>query len=189
MLLQTLGGIGTNVNVNNVKLYEAMFLVDSAKAAADWAGIEKATRNIFERSGAELLSLRKWDERQLTYAIKGLRRGTYILTYFRVNSLRVKDIERDIQLSETFMRALILTAEGRETEMKKETPLMIVERLGGRPEHVEAVPAAKKDDAAGGKGVEEAVVDVVDVLADIEAEDDVAEASIDLLDIDEEAAE
>ena len=38
------------------KLYEAMFLVDSAHAAADWDGVNETIKNILERAEAEIVS-------------------------------------------------------------------------------------------------------------------------------------
>jgi small subunit ribosomal protein S6 len=93
------------------KLYEAMFLVDQGEAATDWEGVTAAIKSILEKAGAEIVLLEKWGERKLAYEIKGRGKGTYILCYFRVVGSRIRDIERDIQLSERIMRALILCVE------------------------------------------------------------------------------
>ena len=92
------------------KLYEAMFLVDSAQAS-DFDATIAAIRNILERAEAEIVSIEKWDERKLAYEIKGKTRGTYFLCYFRAEGSRIRDIERDVKLSERIMRVLILSAE------------------------------------------------------------------------------
>ena len=111
------------------KLYEAMFLVDSAQAASDWEGVNKAIRTILERAGAEIVSMRKWDERKLTYEIQRHSRGTYILCYFRAGGEKIRDIERDVQLSERIVRVLILSAEAMsQADIEKETPLMQAEK-------------------------------------------------------------
>ncbi len=105
------------------KLYEGMFLVDSSKAGADWDGIIAAIRTILEKAGAEIDSIRKWDDRRLAYDIKGKSRGTYILSYFRVDGGRIKDIEKAVRLSEKIMRVLILSAERLSQEdIEKDTP-------------------------------------------------------------------
>jgi small subunit ribosomal protein S6 len=96
------------------KLYEAMFLVDSAEATTDWDGITAAIKNILEKASAEIVSIRKWDDRKLAYEINGKGKGTYILCYFRAEGSKLRDVERDIQLSERIMRALILCAEHRQ---------------------------------------------------------------------------
>jgi small subunit ribosomal protein S6 len=92
------------------KLYEAMFLVDSQQAA-DWDEINKTIKNILNRSEAEIVSIKKWDERKLAYEIRGQSRGTYILCYFRADGGKIKTIEKDVRLSERIMRVLILNAE------------------------------------------------------------------------------
>jgi small subunit ribosomal protein S6 len=92
------------------RLYEAMFLVDSA-LATDWDGIIKTIKDILSRVNAEIVSLDKWSERKLTYEIEHKSRGTYILCYFRADSSRIKEIERAAQLSERIMRVLILSVD------------------------------------------------------------------------------
>ena len=124
--------------VNNKKLYEAMFLVDSAEAASDWEGINKLITSILERAGAEIISLKKWDERKLAYTIKKQIRGTYILCYFRVDGGKIKDIERDVRLSERIMRVLILKAEHlTEQDIEKETPATKIENQSGQTTETE----------------------------------------------------
>lgn len=98
------------------KLYEAMFLVDSGEAATDWDGINATIKNILEKAGAEIVSMRKWDERKLAYPINGKGKGTYILCYFKAEGSKLQGIEKDIQLSGRIMRALILCAENRPVE-------------------------------------------------------------------------
>ena len=133
------------------KLYEAMFLVDSAEAA-DLDAVITAIKNILEKAEAEIVSIKKWDERKLAYEINGKTRGTYILCYFRAEGGRIQDIERDVQLSERIMRVLILSAEhikqedierdpilqkNRKRGTRKDTPVMRAEKHGQRISQVE----------------------------------------------------
>jgi small subunit ribosomal protein S6 len=126
------------------KLYEAMFLVDSAEAA-DWDAVITTIKNILEKAEAEIVSIKKWDERKLAYEINGKTRGTYILCYFRAEGGRIQDIERDVQLSERIMRVLILSAEhitqedierdpilqkDSKTETQRDTPVTRAEKHG-----------------------------------------------------------
>ncbi|MHC4059994.1 MAG: 30S ribosomal protein S6 [Planctomycetota bacterium] len=96
------------------KLYEAMFLVDPAQAASDWDGVETLIRNIFKRAETEVVSIKKWGDRNLAYEIDGKSKGVYVLCYFKGDGKKNRDIERDVQLSEQVMRVLILCAEGRD---------------------------------------------------------------------------
>jgi len=133
------------------KLYEGMFLVDSAQAAADWDGVVSTIRTILERAQAEIVSLRKWDERKLVYDIGGKSRGTYILSYFKAEGSRIRDIERDVQLSEKIMRALVLNAEsaygGTPKDIEKETPAIKAEKDKGKQESVEETVSTGSADA------------------------------------------
>jgi small subunit ribosomal protein S6 len=99
------------------RLYEGMFLVDSAQATADWEGTLSVINTILQRADAEVVAMRKWQERKLAYDIDHKSRGTYILCYFKVDGPRISGIEKDVLLSEKVMRALILTTEKRPAEM------------------------------------------------------------------------
>ena len=111
------------------KLYEGMFLVDSALTGADWDGIIAAIRTILERTEAEIVSIRKWDDRRLAYEINRKTRGTYILCYFRTDGEKIQDIEKAVQLSEQIMRVLILSTEQLTTgDIEKDTPATKVEK-------------------------------------------------------------
>jgi small subunit ribosomal protein S6 len=93
------------------KLYEGMFLVDSALAASDWDGINEKIKGILEKFGAEIVSMKKWDERKLAYPVKGKSRGTYILVFFRIEGPKISEIERAVRLTEDITRVLILAVE------------------------------------------------------------------------------
>ena len=90
------------------RLYEGMFLVDSALATADWEGTLAFVENILKRADAEVVVIRKWGERKLAYDIEHKSRGTYILAYFKADGRRIAGIEKDVLLSEKIMRVLIL---------------------------------------------------------------------------------
>lgn len=128
-------------------LYEGMFLVDSAEAAADWDAVVTTIRNVLERAEAEIVSIRKWDERRLVYKINGKTRGTYILCYFRVAGTRIQEIERNIQLSMAIWRVLILNTEQQtEADIEKETPAMLVEKQQLAESAAESAPLKQSDD-------------------------------------------
>ena len=130
------------------KLYEAMFLVDSGKAASDWDGVQELLKNVLQRAEAEVVSIRKWDERRLAYEIRGHSRGTYVLCYFRADGRRNADIERNVQLSEQIIRVLILCADHVKPEdIDKDTPATLTEQDRPKVETIEALekPAGQED--------------------------------------------
>ena len=90
--------------------YEAMFLIGQA-AAADLASSIEHIKEILGRGHAELIAMRKWDERRLAFEIKKQKRGLYILTYFTAPNTSITHIERDCNLSEKILRVMILRAD------------------------------------------------------------------------------
>ena len=93
------------------KLYEGLFLMNQQAISGDLNATLDVVRDMLERAGAEILSLRKWDERRLAYPVKGQKRGTYVLTLFRVNPVQIANIERDCNLSDEVLRELMTRAD------------------------------------------------------------------------------
>jgi small subunit ribosomal protein S6 len=120
------------------KLYEGMFLLDAGNP--DFEATSAPLKTVLARSGAELLAAKPWDERRLAYEVLGRKRGLYVLTYFRVDPLKVAEIEHDCQLDERILRALILRRETiKQEEIDAATPI-----TGAPPREIEpvVVPAA-----------------------------------------------
>ncbi|HLO40690.1 MAG TPA: 30S ribosomal protein S6 [Phycisphaerales bacterium] len=90
--------------------YEAMFLLSQA-VAADLGGAVDHIKDILGRGQAEILAMRKWDDRRLAYEIDGQKRGVYILVYFKAPNDQLGHIERDCNLSEKILRKMILRAD------------------------------------------------------------------------------
>jgi len=124
------------------RLYEGMFLVDSALATADWDGTLAMIENILKRAEAEVVAIRKWGERKLAYDIERKQRGTYILAYFKVDGRRISGIEKDVQLSEKVMRCLVLTTE-------KRPPHLIEQDIAGLPKDDVPIEVAPDRDDRG----------------------------------------
>ncbi len=95
---------------DTTRIYESMFLVSQSEAA-DLGGIVAYIEEILHRGNAEIVAMKKWDERRLAYEIDKQRRGVYFLCYFRAPTDSITHIERDCTLSERIMRVLILNAE------------------------------------------------------------------------------
>lgn len=90
--------------------YEVMFLV-SQSAAADFNALIEHINEIFARAHAEVIAMKKWDERRLAYELDKQKRGVYILTYVRCDTQSIAHMERDCNLSEKILRTMILEAE------------------------------------------------------------------------------
>jgi small subunit ribosomal protein S6 len=90
--------------------YEAMFMLSQATASQLNDAIAHINE-ILARGNAQLIAMRKWDERRLAYEIDGQKRAVYILAYFKAPGPDIAHIERDCNLSERVMRVMILRAD------------------------------------------------------------------------------
>ncbi len=90
--------------------YEAMFLFDPA-AGSSLESVQTEVNRLMTRAEAEVIVTRRLEERRLTFEIDGRKRGLYVLTYFRAEGTKIGPLERDVRLSESILRALILRAD------------------------------------------------------------------------------
>lgn len=154
------------------KLYEGLFLVDSADAAADWSGTVGFIEKVLSRADAEVVSLNKWDERKLAYDMKGRGRGTYILAYFKCGPDKITSIERDVQLSEQIIRVMILTTDRMgEDDIAKDTPAVKMEKSAAEAE-IKAAEAAEKAEA---EAEAKAAAEIAEAEAELAASEAVVE--------------
>lgn len=141
------------------KTYEGMFLLPPT-AATELEQTLANIRTMIERHGGEILVLKKWDERKLAYEIKKQKRGLYIISYFKAPGSAVAAIERDVNLSENFLRVLITHADHlsrAEMEAVEPQPIQVerertedrFDRIGDRPERSERTerrPSRRRED-------------------------------------------
>ena len=98
-----------------MKLYEAMFVVDSNKSRQDHDKVVEELNAVIQKGGGEVVNCDKWDERKLAYTLSRHKRGTYYLSHFRSDGEIIGRIERAAQLSETVLRVLITVDEDGES--------------------------------------------------------------------------
>lgn len=96
-----------------VNVYEGMFILDSNRFGRDPDGISSQIQTTIEKAGGEMLVHRLWEERRLAYPIKSHRKGTYWLTYFRLDPDKLSAVRRQFQLSENVLRMLFLKVDPR----------------------------------------------------------------------------
>jgi small subunit ribosomal protein S6 len=136
----------------NVNVYEGMFILDSNRYARDPAGVSGQVIEMIQALGGEILVSRLWEDRRLEYPIKGHRRGTYWLTYFKLDSKQLVALNRQCQLNDTIIRMLFLKIHPRLVEAVVEhakqgpTAVRRPERgerdfRDGRPARTERAPA------------------------------------------------
>ncbi len=133
-------------------VYEGMFILDSNHFGRDAEGTSAQVPTMIEKLGGEMLVSRLWEERRLAFPIKGHRRGTYWLTYFRLDSEKLGDLKRQCQITDDIVRVLFLKVEPR-----------IVDALVAHALSAPVVTHAD-DDRSRNDDQEEEVVPVVDAV-------------------------
>jgi small subunit ribosomal protein S6 len=95
-----------------------MFIFDSNAYARDPGGVSGRIVKIVEKCGGELLASRLWFEQKLAFPIKGHRKGTYWLSFFRMESGRLTEFNRECQLDDNIIRNLTLKVDPRMEEVR-----------------------------------------------------------------------
>lgn len=128
------------------KTYEGMFLLDSNRYARDPKGVSEQISETVKKSGGEIIVSRLWSEQKLAYQIKGHRKGTYWLTYFRIEGDEVDRLYREAQLDSNVLRCLIISVDERLADT-------LVEHAAGDTTTVKPAtpPATSEDDEKAGE--------------------------------------
>lgn len=93
------------------RIYEIMYLIDNEAVRAGWKEAKATVTALMEKHQGKVLSARRWEERKLAYPIRRRLRGTYLLAYGEFGPAEMAAFRRELDLSETVMRYLILSAE------------------------------------------------------------------------------
>ncbi len=92
-------------------IYEGMFLVDNDAVRSGWQGAKSTVVDLIQKHGGTAHTSRRWDECKLAYPIKGKKRATYLLTYYEIPTGSIASFTRDLEINETVLRYLLLSAE------------------------------------------------------------------------------
>jgi len=90
-----------------------MVIFDSNKYAQDPGKVGGQITALVEKLGGEVLVSRLWNDQKLAYPIDGHKKGTYWLTYFKLDGKRLVEFNRELRINETVVRALTLKVEPR----------------------------------------------------------------------------
>jgi small subunit ribosomal protein S6 len=90
-----------------------MVIFDPNKYAQDPGGLGATIPNLIAKAGGEVLVSRLWQEQKLAFPISGHKKGAYWLTYFRLDSTKLVEFNRELRINETIVRSLTLKVEPR----------------------------------------------------------------------------
>jgi small subunit ribosomal protein S6 len=138
-------------------VYEGMFILDSNRYARDAAGVVSLIPSTVEQLGGKVLASRLWEERRLAYPIKGHRKGTYWLTYFKLDGNQVTNLERQFQLNENVVRSLFLKIDPRIADTMVQHALTGGGPLATKPKVESAAAETAAPEAEEAESIEEGV--------------------------------
>jgi small subunit ribosomal protein S6 len=99
-------------SLEHQSLYEGLFLVDSGSANKDPEGAIELCSNVLTKHGATVIRAEVWAEQKLAYEVRKNKRGAYILTAFKADTLKMQEIELECRLTERILRYLFLNRDG-----------------------------------------------------------------------------
>ena len=88
--------------------YEIMFIVDPTVSDEGLAQVQQRFTELAQSRGAEIKKIAPWERRRLAYEIKGKRDGIYILALLRCEPTVVKELERQLTVTETVLRHMVV---------------------------------------------------------------------------------
>ncbi len=116
-------------------VYENMVILDSNKYAQDPNGLAGLIPGLVAKCGGEVLVSRLWNEQKLAYPIDGHKKGTYWLTFFRIDAAKLAEFNRELRITESILRQITIKHDPRLVEA-------LVEHAtgGGKPKAAEPAP-------------------------------------------------
>ena len=100
----------------SANVYECMHILDSNRYARDPSGVQESVDSTVTKFEGEILVSRLWNEQKLAYLVDGHRKGTYWLSYIRIEGSRLVEMERAFQLNDNVLRSLTLRLDERLVE-------------------------------------------------------------------------
>jgi small subunit ribosomal protein S6 len=121
-----------------LKYYEGMFVCHNKEARKETDYLAEHVRGLIEKCGGKIEQSVKWDERELSYPIKGVTRGIYFLVWYSGEPETDAKLRHEVRLSGLVLRHLTLAIE-QIPERAIETASELQARLAG----VERGPAGE----------------------------------------------
>ncbi len=94
-------------------IYEGLFILNSNRYGRDPEGVAGSIQALIEKQEGTVLVSRLWEERRLAYPINGQRKGTYWLTYFRMDGEKMPSLNQQANRDADFLRHLVIRIDPR----------------------------------------------------------------------------
>ncbi len=155
--------------------YEVMYVIDAALEDSARAELINRFSDLVKKNGGEVDRVDEWGKRRLAYAIQYKTEGYYVLMYIKAPAELPRELERNMQISDSILRYLTVRYEG-ELPAKREPLKPYAPRENAFADAADApeAPAAEAPVAAE-PVVEEAVEAPVEAPVDDEKPESEAE--------------
>ena len=92
--------------------YEVMYVIDTALEDSARTELINRFSELVTKNGGEVDRVDEWGKRRLAYAINYKTEGYYVLMYIKAPSDLPREIERNLQISDSVLRYLVIRYEG-----------------------------------------------------------------------------
>jgi len=92
--------------------YEVMYVIDPALEDSARSELINRFSDLVVKNGGEVDRVDEWGKRRLAYAIQYKTEGYYVLMYIKAPAELPREIERNMQISDSVLRYLTVRYEG-----------------------------------------------------------------------------
>lgn len=92
----------------DTRIYECCVLYPTTLSQKDEQQVVKDVEGFFSEVGAKLVEKDVWGRRGLAYPIKGLMEGKFIVYYFEMDPLKVKEVDQALRIHKSVMRHMFV---------------------------------------------------------------------------------
>ena len=123
--------------------YEIVYIIDPAKGEEGIAALVEKFKAMVEAEGT-LTGIEEWGKRRLAYPINYKTEGYYVLVNYTAEASVPKEIERNLQISDSILRYLTVKVEEKRSNVKPR-PVRVAPVAEEAAPAVEAAPAAEAE--------------------------------------------
>ena len=96
----------------NMNQYEVMYVIDPALEDSARTELINRFSDLVKKNGGEVDRVDEWGKRRLAYAIQYKTEGYYVLMYIKAPAELPRELERNMQISDSILRYLTVRYEG-----------------------------------------------------------------------------
>ena len=118
----------------NMNQYEVMYVIDPALEDSARTELINRFSDLVKKNGGEVDRVDEWGKRRLAYAIQYKTEGYYVLVNFQAEAELPRELERNLQISDSVIRYQVIK--------------LIERKVGIKPRAVRPAPVAPAAEAA-----------------------------------------